>query len=204
LSGDRTDTVYNASDKIHEEGETTLVINNRKRNFSLVSIIAVGLLTACVPAQTYDALEKDYQQLQAQLTGDQAEITKLQGQLKVTFKADVLFPEGGWQLNSQAQATLSKIVPTLQGLQQTRIVVDGYTDNVPVGPELQRLGIVSNLDLSSRRADGVVQYLKSQSVSPNLLSGQGFGETHPVASNDTPQGRAQNRRIEVTLVGPGN
>jgi chemotaxis protein MotB len=128
----------------------------------------------------------------------------LRGQLKVTFRADVLFPEGGWRLNTQAQATLSKLVPTLQGLQQTKIVVDGYTDNVPVGPELQRMGIASNLDLSSRRADGVVRYLTSQGVNPTLMSAQGFGDTHPVASNDTAEGRARNRRIEVTLVGPGN
>jgi chemotaxis protein MotB len=99
---------------------------------------------------------------------------------------------------------LSKLVPTLQGLQQTRIVVDGYTDNVPIGPELKRMGIESNLDLSSRRADTVVNYLVSRGVRQSLISAQGFGDAQPVASNDTAQGRAKNRRIEVTLVGPGN
>jgi hypothetical protein len=53
------------------------------------------------------------------------------------------------QGTSMTGATGNWIVPTLQGLQQTRIVVDGYTDNVPVGPELQRMGVTSNLDLSS-------------------------------------------------------
>jgi len=99
--------------------------------------------------------------------------------------------------------TLSKLAPTLRGLQQTRIVVNGYTDNVPIGPELRRLGVTNNLDLSSKRADTVVTYLQSQGVNPNLLSAQGFGDSQPVASNDTPAGRAKNRRIEVTLVGPG-
>ena len=174
------------------------------RRCAMASLTAALLLVGCVSAQSYDALQKDYQQLQAELAGDQAEITQLQGRLKVTFKADILFPEGGWEINQSARQTLSKIVPTLQGLQQTKVVVDGYTDNVPVGPELQRMGIASNLDLSSRRADTVVQFLKSQGVNPNLLSAQGFGATNPVASNDTPEGRAKNRRIEVTLVGPGN
>jgi chemotaxis protein MotB len=173
----------------------------------VVAVLLLGLLAGCVSAQSYDQLEQAYQQLKSQLTAeinaDEVEITKLQGQLKVTLKDEILFPEGGWQLNGRARATLAKLVPTLQGLQQTRIVVDGYTDNVPIGPELQRDGIATNLDLSSRRADQVVNYLISQGVSQNLLSAQGFGDASPVASNATPEGRAKNRRIEVTLVGPG-
>ena len=119
------------------------------------------------------------------------------------MKDEILFPEGGWQISQQAKLTLNKIVPSLLGLQQTRIVVDGYTDNLPIGSELRQMGIASNLELSSRRADNVVTYLQSQGVNPNLMSAQGFGETNAVASNDTPAGRAKNRRIELTLVGPG-
>jgi OmpA family len=52
-------------------------------------------------------------------------------------------------------------------------------------------------------ADNVVAYFRSQGVNPGILSAKGFGDTHPVASNDTPQGRAQNRRIEIVLEGPG-
>ncbi len=74
-------------------------------------------------------------------------------------------------MNAAAKATLSKIVPALQGLQQTKVVVNGYTDNLPIGPELKAQGIADNLDLSSRRADGVVEYLASQGVNQNLLSG---------------------------------
>lgn len=165
------------------------------------------LVTACVPVQQYDGLEQAYQQLKAQLSAeinaDQVDITRLQGQLKVTLKDQILFPEGGWQINEKARTTLAKLAPTLRGLQQTRIVVDGYTDNVPIGTVLQHLGVANNLDLSSRRADTVVTYLQSQGVNPNLLSAQGFGDSHPVAPNDTPAGRAKNRRIEVTLMGPG-
>jgi outer membrane protein OmpA-like peptidoglycan-associated protein len=49
----------------------------------------------------------------------------------------------------------------------------------------------------------VVTYLASQGVNPDLLSSQGFGDTQPIASNDTPEGRARNRRIVITLTGPG-
>ena len=66
-----------------------------------------------------------------------------------------------------------------------------------------RQGITSNLELSQRRADTVMQYLISQGVKPGLLSARGFGEADPVASNNTPAGQAQNRRVELTLAGSG-
>ena len=168
------------------------------------AVASLVLLSGCVTETKYNALEQEYQQLQAALSADQAQIVLLEGKLKVTMVDQVLFSEGGFRLNSQAKAVLGKLVPTLSGLQQTKIIVDGYTDNVPIGPGLKREGISSNLELSSRRADVVVDYLVNQGVNQNLISAQGFGESNPVASNGTPEGRAQNRRIEVTLVGPGN
>ena len=168
------------------------------------AVASLVLLSGCVTETKYNALEQEYQQLQAALSTDQAQIVLLEGKLKVTMVDQVLFSEGGFRLNSQAKAVLAKLVPTLSGLQQTKIIVDGYTDNVPIGPGLKRTGISSNLELSSRRADVVVEYLVQQGVNQNLISAQGFGESNPVASNDTPEGRAQNRRIEVTLAGPGN
>ena len=169
-----------------------------------VSVAVTVLLGGCVTETKYNALEQEYQQLKAELSADQAQIVLLEGKLKVTMVDQVLFPEGGFRLDSQAKAVLGKLVPTLSGLQQTKIIVDGYTDNVPIGPGLKREGINSNLELSSRRADVVVNYLVQQGVNQNLISAQGFGESNPVASNDTPEGRSQNRRIEVTLDGPGN
>jgi chemotaxis protein MotB len=168
------------------------------------ALASLLLLSGCVTENKYNALEQEYQQLQSQFSADQAQIVLLDGKLKVTMVDQVLFSEGGFRLNGKAKAVLSKLVPTLSGLQQTKVIVDGYTDNVAIGSGLKREGIASNLELSSRRADGVVEYLVKQGVNQNLISAQGFGESNPVASNDTPAGRSQNRRIEVTLVGPGN
>jgi chemotaxis protein MotB len=159
-----------------------------RRGLLLAPLAAAVLLGGCVSEQKYNKLDQAYTQLKAAYGADQAEITQLQGQLKVTLRDEVLFPEGGYRMTGQSEAVLAKMVPTLSGFQQTKVVVDGYTDNVPIGP---------------RRADGVVDYLRRQGVDPNLLSAQGFGESNPVAPNDTPAGRAKNRRIEVTLVGPG-
>src|SRR4029077_14179467 len=94
-------------------------------------------------------------------------------------------------------------VPQLKVLQNTNIVVYGYTDNLPVGAALQRACVANNVDLACRRAADVVAYFRSQGVNPNILSAKGFGKTHPIAPNDSPPGRAQNRRIEIVLEGPG-
>jgi chemotaxis protein MotB len=102
-----------------------------------------------------------------------------------------------------AAATIAKIAPILAPMQTAQITVIGYTDNVPIGPELAAQGITTNQQLSLRRAQTVMNYLISQGVNPATLTAQGMGEADPVASNDTPQGRAQNRRVELTLPGQG-
>ena len=100
-----------------------------------------------------------------------------------------------------AAQTISKMAPILAPFQQTTIIVTGYTDNVPIGPELRQQGIENNQQLSLKRAQTVANFLVSQGVKPNLVSARGLGDAEPVASNDTPQGRAQNRRVELTLAG---
>jgi chemotaxis protein MotB len=177
-------------------------------NCATMTFTAMLLLAGCVTQQKYDALETRYQQLNqtmsAEIAADQARITRLQNAIKVTVNDELLFPSGEWQMPAQAQRTIGKIAPILAPMQQTRIQVNGYTDNVPIGPGLVREGITNNLELSQRRADNVMQFLISQGVKPNLVSARGFGEAEPVASNDTPAGRAQNRRVELTLAGSGN
>jgi chemotaxis protein MotB len=105
---------------------------------------------------------------------------------------------------AQAQQTIAKMVPILAPMQQTSIIVKGYTDNVPIGPGLARQGITTNVILSQRRADNVMNFMVSQGVNQNLVSAQGLGDADAVASNDTAAGRAQNRRVELDLAGSGN
>ena len=175
-----------------------------KQGFIALSIAALALLSACVSQNKYNQLDQAYTQLQQAYQGDEVEIRQLQGELRITIRDKILFPEGGYRLNSQAEQVLAKMAPTLSGFKNTKVVVRGYTDNVAIGASLRSQGIATNLDLSSKRADNVVDFLIRKGVSQSLISAQGMGESNPVASNDTPDGRAQNRRIEVTLVGPGN
>ena len=107
-------------------------------------------------------------------------------------------------MSAEAQQTIGKIVPILAPMQQTKILVNGYTDNVPIGPDLMRQGVTSNLVLSQKRAENVMQFIISKGVNPQLVSAQGLGEADPIASNNTPDGRAQNRRVELTVAGSGN
>lgn len=176
---------------------------------SLLCCAAVSVLAAgCVSAQKYDALENEYNQLNQQLSGeiaaDKVHITHLQGAIKVAVNSELLFPSGGWQMPADAQRLIARIAPILVPIQQTQILVNGYTDNVPIGAELRQRGVKDNVDLSLRRAQNVADYMISQGVKPNLVYVKGFGDADPIASNDTPEGRAKNRRVELTLNGSGN
>ena len=175
-----------------------------KHGLIALSITALALLSACVTDGKYNQLDQAYSQLQQAYQGDEVEIRQLQGELRITIRDKILFPEGGYRLNAKAEQVLAKMAPTLSGFKNTKVVVRGYTDNVSIGAELRYQGIATILDLSSKRADNVVDYLIRKGVSQSLISAQGMGESNPVASNATPEGRAQNRRIEITLVGPGN
>jgi chemotaxis protein MotB len=168
-----------------------------------IAPLAALLLATCVSQSAYQQQGQQLEEARAQAAEQQAQIAKMQQEQKWVVAGDVLFPEGGYQLGPNAQAALGQYVSRLQNLQNAKIVVYGFTDNQPVGPALRRAGVANNIDLSSRRADNVVAYFRSQGVNLEILSAKGFGDTHPVASNDTPQGRAQNRRIEIVLEGPG-
>ena len=121
----------------------------------------------------------------------------------LTMASDQTFPSGGFTLTRAGRAKLDQLIPALQGIgPNAKIVVYGYTDNQPVGKALRSKGIVDNLDLSSKRSNEIVRYLTAKGINPNIISAKGRGDTHPVADNDTKAGRAQNRRIEVSVEQP--
>lgn len=173
-----------------------------------ITFTVMLLLAGCVSQQKYDALQSRYDQLNqtmsSEINSNQMHIERLQNAIKVTVNDQLLFPSGDWQMPVTAQQTIAKMVPILAPMQQTKIMVNGYTDNVPIGAGLMRQGITSNLILSQKRADNVMNFMTSQGVNASLVSAQGFGDADPVASNDTPAGQAQNRRVELTLAGSGN
>lgn len=179
-----------------------------------LGVAAALLLAACVSQQKYEAsqqknsdLEQEYQQLNQTMSSEVAarniQISRMQDAIKVTVNSELLFPSGGWEMPADAKTSIAKIAAILAPHQTMKISVNGYTDSTPIGPGLIRQGVTTNLILSQRRADNVMQYLISQGVRPDLVSAYGFGEADPVALNDSPAGRAQNRRVELTVSGPG-
>jgi chemotaxis protein MotB len=181
----------------------------------IIGLCAALVVGGCVSQQKYDEsqqknaqLEQEYQQLNqtmsAEIAAKNMQISRMQDAIKVSVNDDLLFPSGGWEMSAAAKSTIAKIAAILAPHQTTKINVNGYTDTTPIGPGLMKQGVTSNLILSQKRADNVMQYMISQGVKPNLVSAQGFGEANPVASNDTPAGKAQNRRVELTIATSGS
>ena len=168
----------------------------------------------------YNALQGQYQQLQQasaaqaaqsatemaalkkEIDAGKVHVSRLQNAIKYTVNSDLLFQSGSWEMSPQGQELIAKLVPQLAPFQQSKLIVNGYTDNAPVGPALQQQGVTSNAVLSQKRAEAVMAYFIAHGVKPDLIAARGLGEADPVASNDTAEGRAQNRRVEVTLAGP--
>jgi chemotaxis protein MotB len=172
----------------------------KRRTFSALAAMTLVLVLPACASMWLNQVSSD---LKTALAGEPAVVTTGDGSITITSSADYLYPSGGWQLRPGAPL-LSKMILTLAKLKNTDIVVTGYTDNTPVGPQLKQTGVMDNKDLSYQRAAAVVDFLASQGVRRNLLSAQGFGDADPVAANDTPDGKAKNRRVEITLRGDGS
>ena len=178
----------------------------------VILLAATLALTGCVPQQQYNQEVQQVQQLkylnatdqqlnqslQAEVNANQVQIRQLQTGSKSRWSTTFCSPEGGWELSEKGHRSLNKVVPALQGVTGKQIVIEGYTDDLPIlAPLAARFP--SNWDLSAARAISVVRYLVDQGIDPNQLSAVAFGKYHPIAPNDTPQGRQQNRRINIAI-----
>ena len=182
------------------------------KNWTLAVPFSLFLVAGCVSQQTYDqqvqqtqkavALEQQYlalnQQFQTEIAANQVQIKQLQDRLVVTFVDEILFSSGSAEMHAKGRSAVGKAFPTLAALTGHWISVEGYTDSEPIGTAL-RGRYPTNWDLSAARAVDVVRYLQAQGVDPRNLVAAGYGQYQPVAANDTPQGRAKNRRIDVVL-----
>jgi chemotaxis protein MotB len=143
----------------------------------------------------------EYEQLASSLRGEieagRIELMELRGRTTVKMKDKILFSSGSATLGRAGKDALRAVAEVLTGVEGKVIRVEGHTDNVPLGR-----GFATNWDLSVARALAVVRFLQESGVQPTRLAAAGYGEHQPIASNDTPEGRSQNRRIEIVLA-PG-
>lgn len=146
---------------------------------------------------TYEELVED---LKGEIEKGEIKVTQIRNKLKVNLVEKVLFNSGRAEVNTQGKEILKKVGDILKGVEDKDIRIEGYTDNIPIGGALKKR-FPSNWELSTERATNVLRFLQEESgVEGSRLSGVGFGEFRPIASNETPEGRAENRRIEIVLI----
>jgi chemotaxis protein MotB len=146
---------------------------------------------------TYDDLLEG---MKVEIEKGQITITQLKGKLKVNMLDEILFDSGKTTIKPEGVEVLERVGEILRNVKERAINVEGHTDNVPIGPELAKK-YPTNWELSAARATNVARYLQEKiGIDPTLLSATGYGEHHPVDSNETEEGKARNRRIEIVLV----
>lgn len=144
---------------------------------------------------TYDGLVSD---LQSEVASGRVQVEQLRDGLNVKLSQAVLFPSGSADLSAEGADVLGKVAGRLLELPH-RILVQGHTDHVPIrGALAQRYP--SNWELAGARAARVVRILAERGVPVGRLSAVSLADTQPVASNQTPEGRAANRRIEIRML----
>src|SRR5436189_2182220 len=144
---------------------------------------------------TYDSLVKD---LQGEISKGQIKVTQIRDKLSVQLVEKILFDSGKAEIKPEGKEVLSKVGKVLLGVTDKQIRIEGYTDSVPISAAL-RQRFPTNWELSAQRATTVLRFLETAGVDGKNLAAVGYGPFKPVASNDTLEGRAENRRIEIAL-----
>jgi chemotaxis protein MotB len=149
--------------------------------------------------KTYDSLMGEMNQ---EIKKGEITITQLKDKLSVNLVEKILFDSGSAEIKKDGKKVLDRVAEILAKVTDKEIRVEGYTDNVPISPRLAAR-FPSNWELSTARATTVARYLQDKGIDPKILSAAGYSEYRPVAPNDNEEGRAKNRRIEITLVPKG-
>ena len=119
------------------------------------------------------------------------------GKVYVSMENKLLFSSGSWTVGTQGRKAIQQLGYVLGNNSDIAVLIEGHTDNVPYKANGQ---LTSNWDLSTKRATSIVNILRENpSINPENLTAAGRGEYAPIAANDSPEGKAKNRRIEVIL-----
>ncbi len=141
--------------------------------------------------QISDLVSEKFTQL---ITDQMIQVSSNELWLQIELKDSILFTSGSADTSEQAQKIFDEIADILKGYSNP-VQVEGFTDNIPI----KSVKYPTNWELSTARASAIVKYLASKGIAPERLSAVGYGEYQPVATNDTEQGRAQNRRVTIMV-----
>jgi chemotaxis protein MotB len=120
----------------------------------------------------------------------------VRGRMVVELSENILFDSGRADLKPEGQQALTEVAGVLSAIPDRDFQIAGHTDNIPI----KSARFPSNWHLSTTRAVNVTMYLGDHGVQGSRLSAAGYADTQPAAANDTPEGRQQNRRIEIVLM----
>jgi chemotaxis protein MotB len=149
---------------------------------------------ADLASQTYNNI---VEHLQESVAASQVTVQLMKSGVTVSLPSEVVFASGSAQLSAEGTEVLLKIADELKNLPYQTLVA-GFTDDQPIGASLKEK-YPSNWELAGARAAAVVRLLEENGIPEERLIALSFGDNSPVASNDTPEGRTQNRRIEIRL-----
>jgi chemotaxis protein MotB len=144
--------------------------------------------------QLYDQLVGE---LKNELETNQVKVKEMKDGINVNLSEEILFPSGSAELNQSGQEVITRVSSKLAG-KEYQIIVVGFTDNIPIRGNLAKR-YPTNWELAGARAASVVRLLEKTGIESKKLVATSYGENNPVAPNETEDGRAQNRRIEIRL-----
>jgi chemotaxis protein MotB len=147
-------------------------------------------------SSTYESL---LEKMKSEISKGQVTISELKGKLTVNMVDSILFDSGKAEVKKGGLEILGKVISILKDVKDKAIRIEGHTDNVQISRNLAQR-YPTNWELSAARAINVARYLQDEGIDPGQLSAGAYGEWKPVATNDTAEGKAKNRRIEINLV----
>lgn len=133
---------------------------------------------------------------QALIDAGKLKVKLVDGRMVVVLATDVLFPSGSANLSKNGKAEIGEVAGLLASIAKRSFQVEGHTDDVPISTSQYP----SNWELAAARALTVVKTMVDAGLPADRVSAASYGDTRPAVANDTPEGRAQNRRIEITVV----
>lgn len=214
-----------ASYKALEENSSAAIAANSKKNRELLAQLEAKEQALASESERLNNLKKELEnrskrvaELESVIAAKDANMRKLKdaiskaltnfegkgltveqrdGKVYISMENKLLFQSGSWSVGSEGRKAVQQLGSVLAENPDIAILIEGHTDNVPYKGNAQLSG---NWDLSTKRATAIVNILReNNAINPENLTAAGRGEYAPVATNDTAEGKAKNRRIEVIL-----
>jgi chemotaxis protein MotB len=175
------------------------MVENSERLEAMGRLVNVprGSLTGSPDRPDMDQIQKDLEAaLAAQIKNRSVSVTPTKEGIIVSLREIGFFDSGSTVLRLQAESTLAEFVKVM-GPHRVRIRIEGHTDNVPIHNGRYQ----SNWELSTARATEIIKlFITKYGMAPERLSASGYGEYYPMATNDTPEGRTLNRRVDLVIL----